>query len=86
MKEALLQGDFRRFSDCLLNGCWLAKKNSAASIINEFLDELYQYAIDNGTESAKIFGTGGGGFMMIFSDPCRPIKLIRALKKRMAWY
>ena len=81
MKEALLKGDFKGFSDCLLNG-WLAKKNAAASISNSFLDELYQYAMDNGAESAKISGAGGGGFMMIYCNPCRRIALIRALKEK----
>jgi len=81
MKEALLKGDFERFSNCLLNG-WLAKKNTATVISNQFLDDIYQYAIDNGAKSAKISGAGGGGFMMIFCDPCRRIELIRALKEK----
>jgi D-glycero-alpha-D-manno-heptose-7-phosphate kinase len=81
MKEALLKGDFRGFSGCLLNG-WLAKKNAAASITNSFLDELYQYALDNGADSAKISGAGGGGFMMIYCNPCKRIELIRALKEK----
>jgi D-glycero-alpha-D-manno-heptose-7-phosphate kinase len=81
MKEALLKGDFKGFSACLLNG-WLAKKSAASTISNSFLDELYQYVIDNGAESAKISGAGGGGFMMIFCNPCKRIKLVRALKEK----
>jgi D-glycero-alpha-D-manno-heptose-7-phosphate kinase len=81
MKEALLKGDFKGFSACLEKG-WLAKKKSASSISNPFLDELYQYAIDNGAESAKISGAGGGGFMMIFCEPCKRFLLIQALKKK----
>ena len=81
MKEAILKGDFKGFSDCLLKG-WLAKKNAASSISNDFLDELYRYAIDNGAEAAKISGAGGGGFMMMYCDPCRRISLIRALKEK----
>ena len=81
MKEALLKGDFKGFSECLLNG-WLAKKNIASSISNPFLDDLYQYALDNGAESAKISGAGGGGFMMIYCNPCKRIALIRALKEK----
>ncbi|MCL2380181.1 MAG: dehydrogenase [Treponema sp.] len=81
MKEALLKGDFKGFSNCLLNS-WLAKKNAAASISNSFLDDIYQHALDNGAESAKISGAGGGGFMMIFCDPCRRAGLIKALKEK----
>jgi D-glycero-alpha-D-manno-heptose-7-phosphate kinase len=81
MKEALLKGDFTGFSNCLLNA-WLAKKNVASSISNSFLEELYQYAMDNGAESAKISGAGGGGFMMIFCNPKKRIQLVRALKEK----
>ena len=81
MKEALLKGDFKGFSNCLLQG-WLAKKNAAASISNSFLDELYQFALDNGAESAKISGAGGGGFMMIYCNPCKKVALTRVLKER----
>ena len=81
MKEALLKGDFKGFSASLLSA-WFAKKNTAASISNSFLDEIYQYALSNGAESAKLSGAGGGGFMMIFCDPCRRAQLIRALKKK----
>jgi D-glycero-alpha-D-manno-heptose-7-phosphate kinase len=81
MKEALLKGDFPGFSDCLLKG-WRAKKNAASSISNSFLDDLYEYAIQNGAESAKISGAGGGGFMMIYCNPCHRIQLINALKEK----
>ncbi|MDR0685257.1 MAG: dehydrogenase [Spirochaetaceae bacterium] len=81
MKEALLKGDMKSFSDCLLNG-WLAKRKIADAITNPFLDELYRYALDNGAESAKISGAGGGGFMMIYCDPSRRVRLVHALKKK----
>jgi D-glycero-alpha-D-manno-heptose-7-phosphate kinase len=81
MKEALLKGDFNSFSQCLFNG-WAAKKNAAASITNSFLNNLYGYAIEHGAESAKISGAGGGGFMMIYCNPCKRIGLIKALKEK----
>ncbi|MDR0876867.1 MAG: dehydrogenase [Treponema sp.] len=81
MKEALLKGDMKNFSGCLLKG-WLAKKNIAESISNSFLDDLYRYVLDNGAESAKISGAGGGGFMMIYCNPCNRVNLIRSLRKK----
>jgi D-glycero-alpha-D-manno-heptose-7-phosphate kinase len=81
MKVALLKGDFKGFSGCLLNG-WKAKRSMADSISNAFLDDLYQYALDNGAESAKISGAGGGGFMMIYTNPVNRVKLIKALEKK----
>ena len=81
MKEALLKGDFKSFSDCLSKG-WLAKKNIASTITNSHLEELYEYAIANGAESAKISGAGGGGFMMIYCNPCSRVSLIRALREK----
>jgi len=81
MKESLLKGDFKGFSDCLNYG-WFAKRNAASSISNAYIEELYKFAIDNGSLSAKISGAGGGGFMMIYCDPCRRISLIRALKEK----
>jgi D-glycero-alpha-D-manno-heptose-7-phosphate kinase len=71
----------KSFSDCLLKG-WMAKKNIAQSITNSFLDDLYQYILDNGAESAKISGAGGGGFMMIFCNPCNRVNLVKALRKK----
>jgi len=81
MKEAILKGDFTGFSRSLKKG-WEAKKNLAGSISNPFIDELYHYAMENGAESAKISGAGGGGFMMMYCDPRNRIDLINALKKR----
>jgi D-glycero-alpha-D-manno-heptose-7-phosphate kinase len=81
MKEALLKGDFKAFSQCLLNG-WAAKKNAASTITNSFLNETYNYVMENGAGAAKISGAGGGGFMMIYVDPGNRIRLIRALKKK----
>lgn len=81
MKEALLKGDFGRFAQCL-NDSWQAKKKVASIISNAFIDNLYKYIIDNGAIAAKVSGAGGGGFMMIYCNPCNRMQLIRALKNK----
>jgi D-glycero-alpha-D-manno-heptose-7-phosphate kinase len=81
MKAALLKGDFKGFSACLFKG-WQAKRGMADSISNSFLDDLYQYVLENGAESAKISGAGGGGFMMIYVNPANRVRLIKALEKK----
>lgn len=81
MKESLLTGNFSGFSECLSRG-WLAKKNTAKTISNSFLDDLYQYAMNSGALAAKISGAGGGGFMMIYCDPCEKILLKNNLSKK----
>jgi D-glycero-alpha-D-manno-heptose-7-phosphate kinase len=83
MKESLLKGDFSGFASCLQAG-WSAKKNAADSITNPLIDGLYDFAMANGADAAKISGAGGGGFMMIYCNPVNRMKLIRALKKRAA--
>jgi D-glycero-alpha-D-manno-heptose-7-phosphate kinase len=80
MKEALLKGDFKQFSQCLVEG-WNAKKKTAEVISNTKIDELYNYALANGAEAAKISGAGGGGFMMLYCDPRNRMQLLRALKQ-----
>jgi D-glycero-alpha-D-manno-heptose-7-phosphate kinase len=81
MKESLLKGDFGAFCECL-NKSWEAKRNAADSITNPFIDGLHDFAIKNGAKAAKISGAGGGGFMMIYCDPCNKIKLMNALKEK----
>ncbi|MDR3312102.1 MAG: dehydrogenase [Spirochaetaceae bacterium] len=81
MKEAILRGDFAGFSQCLRDG-WLAKKNSADAISNPFIDGLHDFVLEHGAQSAKISGAGGGGFMMVYCDPCHRIRVINSLKKQ----
>ncbi|MDR0550945.1 MAG: dehydrogenase [Spirochaetaceae bacterium] len=81
MKETLLKGDFAGFSACL-NEAWQAKKSAADAISSPFIDLLYDFAIANGAESAKISGAGGGGFMMIYCNPVNRVRLVNALKEK----
>jgi D-glycero-alpha-D-manno-heptose-7-phosphate kinase len=78
MKEALLKGDLRAFSEALQSG-WLAKKQMASSINNPHIDAIERIAAANGAQATKVSGAGGGGFMMFFCAPHDRIRLSRAL-------
>ena len=78
MKEALLRGDFARLAEVMQAG-WLAKKQSAASISNQRIEEIEAVASAHGARATKVSGAGGGGFMIFLCDPADRIGLARAL-------
>ena len=80
MKEALLKGDIRKFSD-FLGKSWEAKKRTANSITNSLLNDIYDTAMKAGAYSGKVSGAGGGGFMIFIIDPVKKISLIRQLSR-----
>ncbi|MBF8984854.1 dehydrogenase [Lutibacter sp. B2] len=80
MKDALLKGDILKIGK-IIEKSWVAKKGTAVSISNEYIDFLYKAAIKAGAYSGKISGAGGGGFMMFIVDPVNRINVIRELNK-----
>lgn len=79
MKECLLRGDFRRLHE-VLRGSWESKKRMARQISNEQIEGLYACAIGAGAYCAKISGAGGGGFMMLLTDPIHKDRVAAALR------
>lgn len=80
MKNALLIGDFNALAECLNKG-WASKKKTSSIISNDSIDHIYEYIMSNGGKAAKISGAGGGGFMMILSDPTERYSLIQKLNE-----
>lgn len=79
MKECLLRGDFQRLRE-VLRGSWESKRRMASQISNERIERLYQRALEAGAYCAKISGAGGGGFMMLLTDPMRKGEVEAALR------
>jgi D-glycero-alpha-D-manno-heptose-7-phosphate kinase len=79
MKERLLTNDIDGVSR-LFRQSWEAKKKMASGISNAAIDEAARRALEAGADAVKVSGAGGGGFMMIFSDPTRRIRVQRALE------
>ncbi|MCQ2287119.1 MAG: dehydrogenase [Bacteroidales bacterium] len=65
MKEILLKGDIDEIGRILDFG-WKYKKQMADSITNEYIDNIYNAAIQAGATGGKISGAGGGGFMFFY--------------------
>ena len=80
MKEAILRGDLKSYSD-ILRQSWENKKLLASSVSNPHLDKIYDYAMNSGALAGKISGAGGGGFFMFFVPPNKRMNLVRQLQK-----
>lgn len=79
IKEALEEGDLERFGR-LLDEAWNYKKKMSPEITNEFLEKIYNLAIQNGALGGKITGAGGGGYFMFYCKEDRQDELRRALE------
>lgn len=65
MKEALLTGNLDHIGEILDYG-FQQKKNMAANISNNSMEEIYAAAKKSGATGGKISGAGGGGFMIFY--------------------
>jgi D-glycero-alpha-D-manno-heptose-7-phosphate kinase len=81
MKLRLLKGKLDDFGE-LLHKAWITKKNFSTKITNTFLDNIYDFAIENGALGGKLLGAGGGGYFLFYVPTYKKTILIDALKKR----
>jgi cytidyltransferase-like protein len=72
----------RNFMDCaaIMEQNFEAQKILAPATSNEYLDEMYAFAKQNGAYGGKICGAGGGGAFVFYCKD--PATLKRALKKQ----
>lgn len=68
IKDSLLTGDLENFY-IHQNKSWNAKKATSKYISNDYIDKLNMNLNNIGVKGIKISGAGGGGFMMIYTDP-----------------
>ena len=61
-------GSLTRFGE-LLHQSWLEKRALENSISNNFIDDIYDQAIQAGAIGGKLLGAGGGGFLLFFVPP-----------------
>ncbi|HXS36636.1 MAG TPA: hypothetical protein VN721_08040 [Flavipsychrobacter sp.] len=80
MKEALLKGKIDEIGPILDFG-FRHKKQMAAGISNNLMDEIYETALKAGATGGKITGAGGGGFMMFYCPGNKRFSVQHALEK-----
>jgi D-glycero-alpha-D-manno-heptose-7-phosphate kinase len=78
-KKVLESGKIDEFGEILHNH-WLTKKCLSTEISDSNIDEIYEYARQNGASGGKVVGAGGGGFFMFYC-PKHKSKLVSAMNK-----
>src|SRR6266567_2108535 len=72
--------DAEQFGRCLDEG-WQVKRTLASGISNEFIDCLYERALEAGSLGGKICGAGGGGVLLLVVCPERRDRVRKALRE-----
>ena len=52
------------------------------SITNDYLNEIYTFALSNGAIGGKLLGAGSGGYYLLCVPTDKKLDLIKALEKR----
>ncbi len=78
---SVLAGDepIVRFGE-LLDEAWRTKRKLSRQISSPEIDRYYERALKNGAVGGKLLGAGGGGFLLVFSEPSRQSGVEAALK------
>ena len=80
MKVALLQGNIADLAQ-ILRRSWETKKKAAAIISTPEIDRFVDLAMKEGAMGGKVSGAGGGGFLMLMTDPENRYRLISKLNE-----
>lgn len=81
MKEALLTGRLDTIAETMARG-WAAKKATASAVSNDEIERIIALAIDNGGLAGKVSGAGGGGFVLLLTDPAKRHQVVAALSEQ----
>jgi len=77
--KALFKSDFEACAS-IMEANFKAQKELAASTSNEYLDQMYEFALKNGALGGKICGAGGGGAFIFYCK--EPDELKVKMKKQ----
>ena len=81
MKGTLERNDLGGFGECL-HEAWILKKNISSRISLPEIDELYDYAMEQGAKGGKLLGAGGGGFLLFYCESYKQPYFIKAMEEK----
>lgn len=79
LRTCLLRGDLDGFGQVMHDG-WMAKRELASGITTGGIDELYEFAREQGARGGKLLGAGGGGYLLFMVDFEARGGFVRALR------
>ena len=80
-KIFLESGDLDSFGHSL-HEHWELKKSMSNMMSSPSIDEIYQFAMDQGALGGKVMGAGGGGFFMFYVPTEKHDHFRKSMQKR----
>ena len=83
MRDIVESNDIGRLNEFgeLLHKGWLTKKSLSSKISNKDIENFYLTSRKFGVLGGKLLGAGGGGHLLLFSEPNKKHRVIQELEK-----
>jgi len=83
MKDIVESNDPKKIPEFgnLLHKGWLAKKSLSSKISNQNIENFYLISRKHGVLGGKLLGAGGGGHLLLFSEPDKKLLVMKELEK-----
>ncbi len=72
-KSALINGNTEEFGK-IMHEHWQHKLKRSKGMSNQFIDDAYRLALENGAIGGKLVGAGGGGFLMFYAHDKKSLR------------
>tara|TARA_Y100000310_G_scaffold345521_1_gene465952 strand:+ start:3790 stop:5385 length:1596 start_codon:yes stop_codon:yes gene_type:complete len=79
LKEALEQGDFKKFASCLKKDWELKKQLSRKIAVRQ---DIYETALSNGALAGRLCGAGNGGAYYFYCEDGKKYDVLRAIQDK----
>jgi D-glycero-alpha-D-manno-heptose-7-phosphate kinase len=80
-RNHLLRGNLDKFGACL-DAAWQLKRRFSSMISSDYIDSIYNGALEHGATGGKLLGAGGGGFFVFYVSPFKKHALITYLESQ----